>query len=91
MKIRIFLQLFSGLEDSFSATILVMDNGLPESVGELEAWNEFYTIIAKYCDILRTGDKVELSPVAAYELKRVRVILHKIEMKLARVAKKGAT
>lgn len=67
-----------------------MDNGLPESVGELEAWREFYNLIEKECDILRTGPRVELSPVAAYELKRVREVLHKIDMKLARLAKKGA-
>lgn len=66
-----------------------MDNGLPESIGELLAWKEFYTILETQCDIYRTGPKVELSPVASYELKRTRDILHKVKLKLARLTKKG--
>lgn len=66
-----------------------MDNGLPESGGELRAWRKFYENIENQCEILRVGPEVELSPVASYELQRVRERLHKIHLKLARLEKKG--
>lgn len=65
-----------------------MDNGLPESVGELLAHQEFYKLIEAQCDSVRTGKRPDLSPAASKEQTRVLGILHKIEMKLARLAKK---
>lgn len=64
------------------------NNGLPDSVGELQAWKAFYELIETQCDMLRTGPRIEFSPVATVELQRVRGILHKINLKLARLGKK---
>lgn len=66
-----------------------MDNGLPESGGELRAWRKFYEKLENECEMLRVGPNVEFSPVASYEITRVREILHKITLKLARLEKKG--
>lgn len=62
---------------------------LPDSVGELLVWREFYTVIKALCEVIRIGPRVDLSPVASYELNRVSGIIRKITMKLARLEKKG--
>lgn len=66
-----------------------MDNGLPESIGELKAWETFYEHIETESDMIRRGPRVELSPVATVELLRVREMLRKIRQKLARIEKKS--
>lgn len=67
-----------------------MDNGLPGNIEELRAQVEFYEYIETQCELLRTGPRIELTPIACKELKRVRDMLAAMREKIDKLKERHA-
>lgn len=64
-----------------------MENGLPDTVEEIEAEIAFYTYLKSTCEAIRKGEEIRQSGVAARESLRCDELLHKLNRKLARLKK----